>query len=175
MTVLIALLTACSSTPSLPEGVDLSAEFAPVPYTVDQLSTYNQVGRTYVFRVQSPAAPDMRRTMQFDEVDENGAWVVSTIAPWDQADAPPDTTRSYQTWDELQRHAAYPAEQTTRSWSSATLPTGEQPCVLYTVQEGEGRKSTACFNVDTAGPPVHLTQVDTDAVVFSMTLQSTGM
>ncbi len=175
MIVFVPMFMACSSPPPLPEGVVVSEASAPVPYTVEQLSAFNQVGRTYVFRVESAAAPAMRRTMRFDEVDGEGAWVVSTIGLWDQEEALADSTRSYQRWEELQSHAAYPAGETTRVWSNVELPSGSVQCVLYTVSESEDRVTKACFNVDTAGPPVYTAQFDGATAVFSMTLQSNGM
>lgn len=175
MIVFAPFFIACSQPQPLPEGVTISAESAPVPYTVEELSTFNQAGRTYVYRVESAAAPVMRRTMRFDAVDAEGAWVVSTIGPWDQADAPPDTTRSYQRWEELQSHAAYPAAAAVREWSTVEIPTGDVTCVLYTVQESDSRVTKACFDLSTAGPPVYLAQFDGDSAVFSMTRQSTGM
>ncbi len=175
MIVFVPLFIACSSPPPLPEGVVVSEASAPVPYTVEQLSAFNQAGRTYVFRIESAAVPAMRRTMRFDEVDGEGAWVVSTIGPWDQTDAPADSTRSYERWEQLQGHAAYPAGETTRAWSTVELPSGSVQCVLYTVQESESRLTKSCFNVDTAGPPVYTAQFDGTTPVFSMTLQSIGM
>ncbi|MFT6820497.1 MAG: hypothetical protein ACJATT_004325 [Myxococcota bacterium] len=159
----------------MPAGVVMSETSAPMPYTVGQLSAFNQEGRTYVFRIESLAAPAMRRTMRFDAVDAEGAWVVSTIAPWTPEDAPVNTTRAYQSWEELQSHAAYPVSETARTWSSVELPTGSVQCVLYTVQESDSRVTKSCFNLDTAGPPIYSAQFNGSTPVFSMTLQSTGM
>ncbi|MGK0348551.1 MAG: hypothetical protein ACI855_004643, partial [Myxococcota bacterium] len=75
MIVFISLFIACSSPPPMPAGVVMSETSAPMPYTVGQLSAFNQEGRTYVFRIESLAAPAMRRTMRFDAVDAEGAWV----------------------------------------------------------------------------------------------------
>jgi len=178
MSLFLALLVACST--PLPDGVVVDAQTAPVPFTPEQIAAYNTVGRTWVFRVDSPQTPSMRRTMRFDEMGEGGAWVQSTVGAWD-ADSGPDgtplvdSTRTFSTWSELQHHAAYPADATERAWAKARLPGGTVDCVQYTVDEGDGRVSTACFDPERPGPPVVMSQRDGETTQFTMTLQSTSV
>jgi len=169
-TLPIVLLVACST--PLPVGHVVDDVSAPVPFTTEQLRAHNIVGHTMVFRVDSTSASPMRRTMRFAEVDDEGAWIESTVGAWEDDPSLVDTTRSYSTWAELQRHAAYPAEWTTRTWSKVTLPEGTVRCVLYTVTESEDRSTEACFDLDRPGPPVHMLQRVGDEPQFSMTLQS---
>lgn len=175
MFLALLALVACSSTPPVPAGHAFDdASLAPAPFSIDELRAYNQAGRSYVFHSESPGHPTYVRTMTFLEADETGATVRSTGGVLN-ADMPGDRMERKETWAELQAHAAYPVDGTTRSWSRVELPGGPVDCLLYTVDEGEGRRTEACFDLERPGPPVSLLQAQDDSLVFHMTLQASSL
>ena len=164
-------LAACGGVPPIPAGVTAEdPALAPLPFTELVLREHNVEGRFYAFRISSGQAPDMRRTMRFTRPDADGAWVISTVALWESADAPAETTSAHTSWSELQGHAGFPQADTQRTWSSYPWNGAMKPCLLYTVSGVDGQITEACFDLDLAGPPVALTEQMNGTVLFRMVL-----
>ncbi len=161
----LALLAACATAPRAP-AADPGGAPAPAPaadalceppFTAAQIRAATRVGRTYDFEVESPGAPVSGLRLRFVEVTETHARIERTTVGADgQATAP--TRSSTVSWDELVRHAAWPASATTIEPARVSVPAGEYgDALLYTVREtmdGKAKVTRAWFVRALPGAPV---------------------
>lgn len=165
--VLIAVAAACSSSsPSSPSSpppppvvgqADAAAaphaeDFAPMPYTAEQIRAASPVGRVIVFRVEVPGAPPTIQVLTFVASDDQGAEIESAERD-DKGNPVGSPKRARATWEELRRHAAFPRAATTIDEGVADTPAGKFPSKIYVVKRGD-EVTRLYFAVDRPGPPV---------------------
>lgn len=143
---------------------------AEVPFPAEQIRAATPVGRTYVFRFDEDGAQRFERWV-FERVDERG--YVSTSTPVDEAGQPVgEPERSEGTWEELERHAHFPLDQTTIQNARLGLPIGNFRCQLYVVtaeENGQSVLSRFWFATDLPGAPVRMVrEVDGEPVLTMM-------
>jgi hypothetical protein len=151
---LTPVLSACSlSTTSGPSGLSSPiAVLSSPPYTAAQLHAACGVGRLLDFRVEARGQPVVHRVMEFVGGDDERALVETRVT--DDAGrelAPP--SRAEASWEELQRHGQFPAEQLTITTGTASTPAGDFACHVYTVR-APGAVHTFYFADALPGPPV---------------------
>jgi hypothetical protein len=163
MTLLIALsLAACGS--SAPAATDPSSvaerpataevEMAPTPYTADQIRDATRPGRTYRFRDETDGEPVRIREIVFQTADAGGADIATRMLDESGTEISSEPA-SHATWEELRRHAQFPATAVHMHDEAITVPAGTFACVVYTVtDEAEGTVTTFYFARDLPGAPV---------------------
>jgi hypothetical protein len=140
--------------PMPPETHRLRPDHLPTPFSAAQIRDACPAGRTIRMREESPGDPPAFHTIQFVAVDADGA--VHEVQPTDGEGRPmgePSQGRS--TWLDLQRHASQPADGTTVDEVELTLPFGEFPCWLYSVQAPDARR-LFWFAKELPGMPVQV-------------------
>lgn len=112
----------------------------PTPFTADEISRASGRGKLIRLLVELPDGERFERVNRFVDCDDEGA----VLEQW-RLDAAGDVDgpveRGCVTWVELQEHAAFPAEHTTRSGVTLELVLdGEATaldCLLYEVRHGD--------------------------------------
>ncbi|MFT4539529.1 MAG: hypothetical protein ACI835_001976 [Planctomycetota bacterium] len=139
-------------------------QLAPFPYKPEQIRASNSPGSTVVFMVENQGLPPSRMSFEFGDTD--GEWVsfITRVNRMDGTEAVPPDTLSVR-WSELRDHASFPADATTRSEVTITVPIGTHEAWLYQVEEGEGVTSRYWFSKKRAGPPL-LVQSERAGIVF---------
>ncbi len=174
--LLLALLSACGGSPPPPApapvaapspaasasssgsaadagAASASSEFAPTPYTAEQIRKATAVGRTYEFRTEVAGAPSRRLVIAFTNVSDAEAETKNSLLDEQGKElAPPKI--SHAAWDELRRHAEFPRAATVIANEKIAVPAGTFDCVRYTVTEGPGDVSKFYFAKQMPGPPV---------------------
>ncbi|MEO6575843.1 MAG: hypothetical protein ABIP89_18470 [Polyangiaceae bacterium] len=144
--------SANSSAPA-PAANAASSEFAPTPYTAEQIRKATAVGRTYDFRTEVAGAPTRRLTIAFTKVTD--AEVETRNSLLDEQGKEMATPRiSTSTWDELRKHAEFPRATTVIADEKITVPAGTFECARYTVTEASGEVSKFYFAKKMPGPPI---------------------
>lgn len=132
-------------------GIGCSS-YAPLPYTAEQIRAACPAGRTITFRREPSGGPAALRVIRFVSVDADGA----EIETFDHSEggAPIETpTRQRVAWEELRRHAAFPAAATTVEDGVIATPAGTFAAMVYTVTSGAD-VARYYFAKDRPGPPV---------------------
>lgn len=140
-----------------PPGSVADAGMFPTPYTAEQIRDATKPGRTYKFDVETAGSPKGQRVMTFTKVDAEGAELVTDGA------APKRVT-----WEELRRHAEFPAPVVSRRSEKVTVPAGTFDCIVYVVQGSPGEVQTFYFAKELPGAPVlFFTEKDSKRVMTS--------
>lgn len=144
---------ACDAAPPSPS---LSAEGdAPTPYTADEIREATLPGRRYVWRIEEDGKPPTTRVLVFERVDAQGAELVAGPDDASLGEASPKRV----TWEELRKHALFPAKNTSIQRERITVPAGELECRVYTVKDDDGTLRRFYFADDLPGAPVlHFTE-----------------
>ncbi|MFF2272791.1 hypothetical protein ACFVTX_10990 [Agromyces sp. NPDC058136] len=127
----------------------------PTPFTAAEIRAASGSGKTIRLEVELPDGDRFERVNRFTELDDEGA----TLSQWrldgDGAVDGPVTSERV-TWLELQEHAAFPAEHTTRGAEVLELPIGRVECVRFEVEHGEehANASRFWFALEHPGMPV---------------------
>lgn len=127
----------------------------PTPFTADQIRSASEAGKIIRLLVELPGGERFARVNRFRDGDAEGA----TLEQW-RLDAAGDVdgpvTSERVTWRELQEHASFPAEHTTRSNETIETPLGVLDCVHYESRHGDGHPlvSRFWFALDHPGMPV---------------------
>jgi hypothetical protein len=144
--------------PAPAASVAAAPQMAPTPYTADQLRDAQKKGRVYRFKVEFLGKPATEHLFTFVAVDADGAEVETTEK---DASGKPigQPEKSHATWEELRKHAEFPADATKIADESITIPAGKFDCRVYTVTRGSGADTTVTkfyFAKELPGPPVLL-------------------
>lgn len=123
---------------------------APPPFTAEQIRDATQSGRRYEWRVETDGKPPATEITLFAAVNEEGADIVSGADDESLQSAKPTRV----TWDDLLRHAAFPAEQTSIQRKQVTVGAGTFDCKVYTVKKADGVVEYYYFADDLPGAPV---------------------
>lgn len=117
----------------------------PPPFTAEQIRSATRPGRTYRYRVERADMPPSERVMTFASVDAEGAELTTEGEP-----------KKRVSWDELRRHAEFPAAIVKTREETVTVPAGTFECVVYVVL-GEGGEATSYFFAkNLPGAPVRI-------------------
>ena len=168
LSFVLFLFAACATPGAVP-----TAEFAPTPYTAEQIRLATKVGRTYDWRVEMPGKPVAHRVITFTRVAEADLDTTSTMVSDDGATqlAPPKVTHA--TWEELRKHAEFPKSAVVIDEEKITVPAGSSDCLTYTVTEGSGSEAEVTrfyFAKDMPGAPVMFTTDKGGVRVMTSTL-----
>lgn len=151
-----------------------TSDFAPTPFTAQQIRAATHPGRTYRYRLTQGTAQPVVRVMRFTDATPDRAELESYVEGADGAPAAPPQ-RSDPTWQDLVEHARYPEAQTAISDARIEVEAGAWDALLYTVrtvEEGADVVTRAWFAVTLPGAPV-LMEVERDgARVMRMELVS---
>jgi hypothetical protein len=105
----------------------------PTPFTADEIRAGCPDGRTIRLFVEPAEGEPFERVNRFVEGDESGATLERWwVGPDGLVDG--EVERERTSWVDLQRHAAFPAERTTRSRETIELPIGHVECLRYDVR-----------------------------------------
>jgi hypothetical protein len=141
-----------------------SAGMFPTPYTAAQIRDATKAGRTYRFRVANAGSPPGDRVMTFTKVDAEGAELVTN------GQAPERVT-----WEELRRHAEFPAPVVSTRQEKVTVPAGTFDCTVYVVLGEPGVTRTFYFAKNLPGAPVlFFTEKDGKRVMTSTLIDHRG-
>jgi hypothetical protein len=144
--------------PAAPASVAAAPEMAPTPYTADQIRDAQKKGRVYRFKMEVAGQPAAEHLFTFVAVDADGADIETTEK---DASGKPigQPEKSHATWEELRKHAEFPADATKIADETITVPAGKFDCRVYTVTRGTGADTTVTkfyFAKELPGPPVLL-------------------
>jgi hypothetical protein len=128
----------------------------PTPFTAAEIRAASGSGKTIRILVELPDGERFERIHRFSDCDDEGA----TLERWRVAvDGGVDGEVSSRrvTWFELQQHAAFPADRTSRSNETLELPIGRVECVRYDTRDdawADAPVATFWFAHDYPGMPV---------------------
>ena len=136
---------------------------APTPFTAEEIRAGCPVGRTIRLRVDVPGRPPLHRGHRFVECDEDGATIERSQLSFDGSPLEePEVGRV--SWRDLQRHASFPADDTTIVSERIQIEIGALDCLRYTVRDG-ATEEVYWFAGDLPGMPVrYLTRTDGEVV-----------
>jgi hypothetical protein len=133
-----------------PEGSSPVTGLAPTPYTAEQIRAATTRGRRYAWRVEEPGKPAEQKLIVFTVVGEDGAVFVSGS----DDDSLKLSSPARATWEELRKHAEFPAAETSIQAERVKTPAGEFDCKLYTVKKADGTVLRFYFANELPGAPV---------------------
>lgn len=142
---------------------------APTPFSASEIRAGCPAGRTVVVRVEDSDGVRHRRS-RFAAVTAEGA-------TYERADCDADgvvigdVVTAPLTWLDLQRHASFPADMTTRDEVTLELPLGVEDCLRYVVRDG-GETTTFWFSTRRPGMPVKVTSRRGDHVLVTTVMVS---
>ena len=176
----LAALVACANkTKNAEPPADASksaanAGVAPAPFTAAQIREATQQGRTYRFKTEMLGQPPHTQQIEFIAVSPTGC--TTKNQRFDLEGKPVGGAGVAQaTWDDLVKHAAYPAASTSISDEPCETPAGKFSCKIYVVRtQDNGVKLVrkVWFAKSLPGAPVKTVVERGGAVVMRMTLQS---
>ncbi|HTE54448.1 MAG TPA: hypothetical protein VK698_26525 [Kofleriaceae bacterium] len=147
---------------------------APRPFTAEQIRVAMPVGTEIRYRLEETGKPAVIVHSKVTVADAAAMTMVSRVLAEDGSvlsEEPARTTR----WDDLLKHASFPADHTKRSQGKVEVPAGTFETLDYVVTESaNGATTVTTFRFATAlpGPPVSLVVEKGGAVVQRMTLLS---
>ncbi|GAA4109130.1 hypothetical protein GCM10022415_02120 [Knoellia locipacati] len=142
---------------------------APTPFSASEIRDGCPAGRTVVVRVEDGDGVRHRRS-RFVAVTDEGATYERADCDADGA-VVGDVVTAPLTWLDLQRHASFPAEVTTRDEVTLEFPLGVEACLRYVVREGAGT-TTFWFSTRRPGMPVKVTSQRGDRLLSTTVMVS---
>lgn len=154
------------------EAID--TEMLDPPFSAQEIRAAQWAGKKTVYRIEESGEPPVLRLTNWVEVTDDWASFQAVELNLDQKPVgEPMTAKA--TWEELAEHAQFPADRTTVSEASVTVPAGSFDAWLYEVRAVEDDSETmtrAWFAKARPGPPVRLEQSVEGAQVYRMVLVS---
>jgi hypothetical protein len=174
LVLVVLVMVACGGQASAPAPVTAATPptpatsatpaYAPQLFTLEQLRAGNPEGRTIELRMELDGAPATIEHWEFTAVDAETATIHAITR--DEAGAVIADQTGTSTWQELHRHAQFPAAETTiEDGVSVTVPAGSFRTRLYTVTSGETVRRF-WFAEELPGPPVQFTTEKAGRVVM---------
>jgi hypothetical protein len=140
----------------------------PTPFTASEIREGCPDGRLIRLLVEVDGQAPMHRTNRFRDGDAEGATFESQRLTLD--DEPVGAVEAGRTtWHELQAHASFPADSTTRTAVTIETPLGTLECLRYTQIEGES-VSTFWFATSAPGMPIRYESEDAGRLVSRVTV-----
>jgi len=140
----------------------------PTPFSADEIRAGCPVGRTIRLLVEREGVEPSLRTNRFIAADDDGAIIESQrLTIGGEPIGEPVADRS--TWLQLQEHAAFPADRTTRTTTTVELPFGVLECLRYDMVEGD-TTNTFWFARVAPGMPVKYQTVEAGRVTSTVTM-----
>jgi len=186
LTIALSLLTltACGSSPPASTAKKPAAaasggglaepRLAPRPFTAEQIREAMPAGTEIRYRLEQPGKPAIIVHSVVTAADEATMTMVTRMLGEDGSVVSEDPAQTHR-WDDLVKHADFPAENTQQSRGKVEVPAGTYETIDYVVTEtvdGAKKVSTFRFATELPGPPVLLTVEQGGAVVQRMTLLS---
>jgi hypothetical protein len=176
--MLLALLLACAPKAAAPTDAPAPADapaeaFAPHVHTLDELRAGIPQGTRIRLGIAVAGQPTVEQRWEFVKVDAQGATIASQVYS-EAGELLQDEGTGTSTWEELYRHADFPAATTTREESSVEVPAGKFDTWLYTVpkvgEDGSPEVHRYHFAKAMPGPPVLYTAERGGSEFFRMTM-----
>lgn len=136
---------------------------APTPFTAAQIRLGCPTGRKVTTRTEVPGEPAVTTSSTFVETDDHGAVILND-----------DGSSSRVTWEDLQRHASFPADEVRVANDVIDTALGTLQCLRYTVERGKGF-DTFWFAFAHPGMPVLYTSEEDGQVTSTSTVISSEM
>lgn len=146
-----------------------ASAIAPPPFTAAQIRDATAPGRTYVFEIAAGGGPAGRQRIRFLSADADGTTMSSVHLDAEGRPAG-EPTKTDVTWADLVGHASYDKDATTIADDSVTVPAGSFETRRYTVDNGDGTRTTAHFAKALPGAPVSHIVTREGVVVSRMVL-----
>ena len=124
----------------------------PTPFTADEIRRGCPDGRLIRLLVEIDGREPFVRTNRFVGGDAEGSTIESQRLTLD-GEALGEVEAARTTWLQLQAHASFPADSTTRAAEMIETPLGSQDCLRYTRTEG-AEVSTFWFARSAPGMPI---------------------
>lgn len=167
LSLLMALFAACGSSggaSAVVEKVHGEPEYAQAAFSAAQIHAATKPGRTYVWRVVSPGAPETLSVMTFGAVDDEGADLTrETREPGGEVIDGPKSARA--TWEELEGHGRFPLDALTVTATTVSVPAGTWPARLYEVRRADDDILRLWFADELPGAPVRIETMKDGLVV----------
>ncbi|NUN14883.1 MAG: hypothetical protein HUU55_14740 [Myxococcales bacterium] len=142
--------------PDTAKEKSMKAEYATPPFSAGVIRDATGVGQTYVFRLSGGGQPPILRKTVFLEVTAVDTKIQTVLTDTDGK--PFDGPKEWRfTWEQLEEHAHFPAQQTERTEKKVTVPTGTYDCWHFVVIEtvdGKKKVSEYAFAKHLPGPPI---------------------
>lgn len=138
------------TTPS-PSSASERSEIAPRPYTAEQIRDANPSGRILVYRLERAGEPTVLQETHFVEGDAEGTRMKEVVRTTDGTVV--SEREATATWDELMRHATFPADATRIVSEELETPMGRFSTSRYEVRSPDGIVRL-WFADELPGPPV---------------------
>jgi hypothetical protein len=147
---------------------------APTPFTADEIRVGCPAGRTIRLRVDVVGDTPFHRVSRFMECDEAGATMERSRLSLDGSPlAQPEVDQV--TWQDLQAHASFPADDTTIESERIETAIGALDCLRYTVRNG-ATDQVFWFAKDLPGMPIQaLTRTDGQVVTTVSVADNTSL
>lgn len=131
------------------------------PFTADQIRGNCPTGRTTVTVATAPDGSTTRQVSRFVRTDADGAEISWEVVGADGSVV--EKGASIATWEELRRHALFPADRTSRDEVTITTALGQSTCLHYMVEAPDATREF-WFDLDRPGMPIltRSTTVDGD-------------
>jgi len=138
----------------------------PTPFSAEEIRTASPNGHTVETVTEEFGTVSARRRTTFLDVDATGATM--RMAALDAAgDEVGDAVSHRAAWTDLQAHASFPADQTTRIREQVDTPLGLLDSLRYEVRRGD-EQMTFWFALEHPGMPI-LMAIARDGELVSMT------
>lgn len=170
--LVLVLLAGCSSTsstaPTTPAAAAPAEAVAPIPFTAEQIRDAMPPGTELKLRVASPGKPTVIQHWVVLRADAETGTIASRLLD-ENGELVQDEGAQTSRWQELREHAKFPADKTTVTDATVTVPAGTFPTKLYEVREGSTVKKMH-FAPALPGPPIDMVVEVDGKVVMHMTL-----
>ena len=151
----------------------LEAGHAPTPFTAAEIRNATSVGKSITRRVEAFGEEPFLLISTYVECDETGATLERSRRSLDGALlGEPQAMKT--TWLDLQRHASFPAGDTTIEPERIETAIGALDCVRYTLREG-GTDEIFWFATSLPGMPIQqVTRTDGQIVASVVVVDYTA-
>ncbi len=174
--ILVLFLAGCSggnATTSVEKNVEEQVSMAATPFTADQIREGCPTGRSDTYRLETMGEEPILRHTTFTNSTAESAEFRTIVKTEDGVSiGEPQTTSA--TWEELRKHAEYPAKATKIIEEEIVTPAGSFASKHYivagTTEDGTAQETHAWFAAELPGPPVLFQTRVEGTVVFSMEL-----
>lgn len=174
--LLVLLLAGCGgASPTVQKETQVTEHvlMAATPFTAQQIREGCPAGRSDTYQIQKIGEDPVLRQTTFTNSTADGAEFRAVMKTQDGvAIGEPQTATA--TWEELRKHAEYPAKNTTIIEGQVVVPAGTFASRHYIVvsetDDGKAQETHAWFATELPGPPVLFQTKVEGTVVFSMEL-----